>query len=662
LRTDSLVHVEIQQQLAKEVGQLSAFAGVEGGQQPVLVGPVRTGDLLGERATAAGQRDDPATGVVGTHPPIDQSGPLEPVDPLGDRARGDQQGPGELAGAELERRPGPAQRGEYVEVLVRQPALGERWTEQRVEQCAQPMDPTDHLHRRRVGIRQFTVPLLDEPVDRVAATLHLDCPLGVPARFLIGHALILTSAEDTLSSMETIRVRDVLVTAIAPVAWGSTYVVTERLLPPDRPLFAAAVRALPVGLVLLAVCRALPRGDWWWKAAVLGLCNIGAFFPLLFLAAYHLPGGLASTLQATSPLAVMALAWPVIGERPAAVRVVAALVGLLGVGLLVLRSPGDLDTLGLVGAFGSVVVSALGFVLVKRWPAPTDLLTLVSWQLVVGGCALVPVALLVEGTPPAVDLPALAGFVWIGVVGTGLAYVCWFRGLTRMSAGATALIGLVNPAVGTLLGVLVAAEAFGWAQAVGLALVLGGVVAGQRLGGARESGRGAWSLSGGARLRRLDEFAAARLRRLDEFAAARLRRLGEGGGWSGDAGAVAGEELVDQGVRRGGSAQRRAVLGDRGVHPVGHAAEIVGGADLGLQAEPRAPQLLVRRQQLGAALEDGTGGRGVVATDGGLGQRQRGERDRQGDVALDGQALQPGVALRRDVGEGQAPDQAECRA
>ena len=282
--------------------------------------------------------------------------------------------------------------------------------------------------------------------------------------------------------MEDSRLGTLLVTAVAPIAWGSTYVVTEQLLPPDRPLFAATVRALPAGLVLLALRRTLPRGDWWWRAALLGLCNIAAFFPLIFLAAYHLPGGLAATLQATSPLAVMALAFVLLGERAGVVRVAAAVVGLLGVALLVLRTPGGVDTLGLVGAFGSVLVSALGFVLVKKWPAPVDMLTLVSWQLVVGGLVLLPVGLLVEGGPPPLDAGAVAGLVWLGGAGTALAYVCWFRGLRRMPAGAVSLVGLLNPVVGTLLGVVVVHEAFGSVQAIGMALVIGGVVAGQRLG------------------------------------------------------------------------------------------------------------------------------------------------------------------------------------
>ncbi|WP_158647841.1 EamA family transporter [Nocardioides houyundeii] len=280
--------------------------------------------------------------------------------------------------------------------------------------------------------------------------------------------------EDTSASWRT-----VLLAAVAPITWGTTYVVTEELLPPGRPLFAALVRALPVGLVLLAWTRTLPRGDWWWKALILGLCNIGLFFPLIFVSAYNLPGGLASTLQATSPLAVMGMAWLVLSERAHAVRLAAAVVGLVGVALLVWQTPDGVTGVGLAGAFGSVLISALGFTLIKRWHPPVDMLTLVSWQLVVGGLAILPVALLVEGAPPALDRDAVLGLAWIAVVGTGLAYFCWFTALRAMPAGAVALVGLLNPLVGTVLGVVVAAEAFGLPQALGMLLVLGGVLAGQ---------------------------------------------------------------------------------------------------------------------------------------------------------------------------------------
>lgn len=280
--------------------------------------------------------------------------------------------------------------------------------------------------------------------------------------------------------METISDRWVAIAAVAPVAWGTTYLTTATWLPPDRPLFAATVRALPAGLLLVAVLRRLPTGIWWWRAAVLGMANIGLFFPLLFLGAYRLPGGIASTVQAVSPLVVMSLAWGLLGERAGGRRVAAGLVGTAGVALLVLDVGTRLDPLGLAGAVGSVASSALGFVLVKRWAAPVGMLTLVSWQLVAGGLVLLPVGLLVEGAPPAVDVPAVAAFVWLAGAGTVLAYVCWFAAIDRLGAGAVSLVGLLNPLTGTLLGVAVAGEAFGAPQAIGALLVVAGVLAGQR--------------------------------------------------------------------------------------------------------------------------------------------------------------------------------------
>lgn len=270
-----------------------------------------------------------------------------------------------------------------------------------------------------------------------------------------------------------------LVPAIAPLAWGSTYFVTDTFLPPDRPLFSATVRALPVGLLLFAVRRQLPHGSWWWRAAVLGTLNIGGFFALLFVAAYRLPGGLAATFTATSPLVVMVLAWALVAERPAALSLLGGAVGVGGVSLLVLRAEVVVDPVGVLAAAGAVISSAVGFVLIKRWRTPVDLLTLTSWQLVAGGLVLLPLAVLVEGAPPALGTRAVGGYLYLGLVGTALAYVVWFRGLRRMPAGAVALVGLLNPVVGTGLGVAFAGEAFGPVQLAGVTLVLAGVLAGQ---------------------------------------------------------------------------------------------------------------------------------------------------------------------------------------
>lgn len=282
--------------------------------------------------------------------------------------------------------------------------------------------------------------------------------------------------EDTRGAWGTI-----VLTAVPAAIWGSTYAVTQLWLPPDRPLFAGVVRALPVGLLMMLWLRRLPTGSWWWRSFVLGGLNIGFFYALLFVAAYRLPSGLGSTAVALSPLLVAAVAWLVLGQRPLLVTVLSGVGGLVGVSLLAVAGgvDGDLDPVGVAAAVGAVTVTAFGFVLTKRWSPPQDVIVVTSWQLVAAGLILLPLAIVVEGAPPAIDLPAAAAYVYLGVVGSGLAYVLWFRGIARLGPTTASVIGLVNPAVGVLLGVLLLGERIGPLQVVGLVVILASVVLGQ---------------------------------------------------------------------------------------------------------------------------------------------------------------------------------------
>ncbi len=286
----------------------------------------------------------------------------------------------------------------------------------------------------------------------------------------------------------------VLLTALAPASWGTTYAVTTELLPPDRPLFAALVRSLPVGLLALALTRVLPSGVWFWRAAILGLLNIGAFFPLLFVAAERLPGGVAATLGAVQPLVVAALAVAVLREPPSWWRIGWGLAGVLGVGLVVLGPAASLDASGIVAGLAGTVSMGLGVVLVKRWGRPPGVgaMAYAGWLLTAGGLALAPLTLLVEGVPAGVDARGVAGYLWLGTVGGLVAYTLWYRGIARLPVTATALLGLLSPLVAALVGVLALGETFAPAQLAGFGLALVALLAGQ-LPGARPglSGPGA---------------------------------------------------------------------------------------------------------------------------------------------------------------------------
>ncbi|HZX06611.1 EamA family transporter [Kribbella sp.] len=268
-----------------------------------------------------------------------------------------------------------------------------------------------------------------------------------------------------------------LVTAIAPIAWGTNYFVTHEYLPAGHPLYGGVFRALPAGLLLLALARQLPRGVWWWRSLVLGICNMGAFFALIYLASQLLPVSLASTIMSAAPFTMALFAWGLLAERPTVLVLTGATAGIAGVVLLLGTGSAAVDLRGVAASAAALTMSSFGYVLAKKWGRASIAST--AWQLIAGGLVLIPFALLIEGAPPHLDLPAVAGFTYVGLVATALAFTAWFAGLRRLPAATVGLIGLLNPVTGVLLGVLWSGDVLTGRQAGGLALVLLGILVSQ---------------------------------------------------------------------------------------------------------------------------------------------------------------------------------------
>lgn len=277
------------------------------------------------------------------------------------------------------------------------------------------------------------------------------------------------------------RVGSTLVTALAPASWGTTYLVTSELLPPGHPMFAALARALPAGLLAIALTRRLPEGSWWWKSMVLGGLNIGAFFTLLFVTAERLPGGVAATVGSVQPMIVTLLAWGMLRESLSRWRLGWGLAGVVGVGLVVLGPAAALDGVGIAAGLAAAAAMATGVTLSKLWgrPAGVGPTAYAGWLLTAGGLFLAPAVAIFEGVPRDVDAAALGGYLWLGSIGGLVAYTLWFRGIGRLPVTATALLGLLSPVVATALGVLVLDESFALVQLAGIVLTLLALVAGQ---------------------------------------------------------------------------------------------------------------------------------------------------------------------------------------
>ncbi|WP_371325350.1 EamA family transporter [Dechloromonas sp. ZY10] len=272
------------------------------------------------------------------------------------------------------------------------------------------------------------------------------------------------------------RLRDTCLTALAPLLWGTTYLLSSEILPPERPLTTAALRVLPAGALLLLFCRYRPRAGEWWRLGVLALLNIAVFQSLLFVAAARLPGGVAAVLGAVQPLLLLLLGWLVDDRRPALLAWLGSVGGIAGLALLLLGPQAAWNGVGVAAALVGAAGMALGTWLVRRWHLGMPVLAATGWQLVLGGLLLLPLALSGEAALPPLSGTQLAAYVYLSLAGSALAYSLWFRGLARLSPLAASALGLLSPLCASVLGWLVLGQTLGVGAWSGMALVLASVV------------------------------------------------------------------------------------------------------------------------------------------------------------------------------------------
>lgn len=267
-------------------------------------------------------------------------------------------------------------------------------------------------------------------------------------------------------------IRTLLLTALAPAIWGSSYIVTTTLLPGHSPLVVALLRALPAGLLLLLLVRQLPPLKWLPRLLVLGALNFSLFWVLLFLSAYRLPGGVAATLGAVQPLIVVFLSALLLKTQIRAAAVAAALLSMAGVALLVLTPAAKLDTLGVFAGLGGAVSMAAGVVLTRKWQPPVPPLTFTAWQLTAGGLLLVPVALWAVPELPVFTAANILGLAYMSLIGGALTYILWFSGLARIDPSQVSLLGVLSPLSAVILGWLLLGETLTPNQTLGALLAL----------------------------------------------------------------------------------------------------------------------------------------------------------------------------------------------
>jgi drug/metabolite transporter (DMT)-like permease len=292
-----------------------------------------------------------------------------------------------------------------------------------------------------------------------------------------------------------------LVFAALGVAWGSSYLFIKIGVETLTPFTLVAGR-LAIGAAVLAVvmkasgARMPAQRAAYGHLLVVALLGIVIPFSLITWGEQSIDSGLAAILNGTVPLFAIVFAAMVLTDEPITVN---RLVGLLAgfAGIIVLTSPG-LDRmaagslqgeLALIGA--SISYAATG-VYARRFVR--DVAPLPSAFLEVGYAFLIvlPLAFVFE-RPLDTDVQAstLLSVAWLGLVGSGLAFLAFFYLLGRWGATRTALVAYVMPVVGIVLGVLVLREVVSMPMLGGTALIIGGIaLANSRYGHRRLLGRG----------------------------------------------------------------------------------------------------------------------------------------------------------------------------
>ena len=275
------------------------------------------------------------------------------------------------------------------------------------------------------------------------------------------------------------RSRALLALAVLSLIWGYNWVVMKIAVHDASPFTFAAWRTFGGGIALVITALVLrkslrpqfPAAFFW-----IGLFQTACFVGLVTWAVSSAGAGQVAMLAYTMPLWVALLAWPFLGERIGAWQGVAIAIALAGIACMIgpLRSVGLAEWLAVAGGFAW----AIGIILTKRLQqrSRVDVFGMTMWQMLFGGAVLAVVALLVPGHATTWSTPYLLAVVYNIVLATALAYVLWIYVLDVLPARDAGMGTLANPVVGTLAAWLQLGEAPTRLSAVGMVLIVSGLV------------------------------------------------------------------------------------------------------------------------------------------------------------------------------------------
>jgi drug/metabolite transporter (DMT)-like permease len=274
---------------------------------------------------------------------------------------------------------------------------------------------------------------------------------------------------------------DWLLLAALSVLWGGSFffakVAVKELPPFSIVLGRVAIAALVLHLLVLASGQRMPRDLKFWRDFfVMGLLNNAIPFSLIFWGQKEIASGLASILNATTPLFTVLVAHGLTREeRATPAKLLGVALGLLGVALMIgLDAASGLGAhlMSEVAVLGAALSYAFAGVFGRRFKGRPPLIV-AAGQLTGSSTLILPLALAID-RPWAMPLPSLAtcgAILGLALLCTALAYVIFFRILARAGATNLLLVTFLIPVSALLLGLTFLGEQLDVHQLAGMALI-----------------------------------------------------------------------------------------------------------------------------------------------------------------------------------------------
>jgi drug/metabolite transporter (DMT)-like permease len=275
---------------------------------------------------------------------------------------------------------------------------------------------------------------------------------------------------------------------VAGLIWGGSFLFVEYALTALTPVGVAFWRttfgALAMLIAILIYRSKLPTSfEAWRKMAIAGFFMSSLPFTLFAFAQTYVTSALASIINAVTPMAtvvVMLIAFR--SEKLLPHVVVGLVVGLVGV-LVVLgvwQGFGDNEPLAIIALLVAVTCYGIGTPYVRKYIAPLKISTEVSvfGQIGTAAITLLPIYLLSgQYFTSSPTFPAIASVVAIGALGSGVAYLLYYKVLDVVGSAIASSVTYITPMIAVVLGVLLLNEELHWYEPVGgVIIILGAAI------------------------------------------------------------------------------------------------------------------------------------------------------------------------------------------